>query len=105
MKGTSVRRGLTCGLVSIVLLPVAIVVVLALGGLLRALGDAAAAAVCTGVALGLGVAFVVALVATSVASALAILDPPRPRRRRRRRGRRIRSDREPPRADRPLGLS
>ena len=63
------RRGLAWCLVAVVLVPVALAVVLGLGGLLGALGDAAAAAACGRIALGLGVVFVVALVATTATSA------------------------------------
>jgi len=88
MNRQHLRRGLTWGVVAILLGPLLIAVVLGLGALLAALGDASAAAVCGRVALVLGVVVVTAVVATTAVSALAILArPPRRRRKRRRRSR------------------
>ena len=86
MRRNVLRRGLTWCVVALLLLPIVLVVVLGLGGLLAALGDGAAAAVCSRVALGLGVLLVVAIVATTAVNSLALLTAPgRPRRGRRRR--------------------
>lgn len=100
MKRKLLERGLTWGLVAVVLLPVAVAVVLGLGALLAALGDTGASVACGRVALGIGVVFVVSLVATTVTTALAVLTPPRRRRRRRRRGQAPSGAA----AERPLGL-
>lgn len=86
MNRDVLRRWLAWCVVAVLVLPAGLAVVLGLGGLLAALGDAAAAAACGRVALGLGVLFVTAVVATTACNALAILAPPR--RRRPRRGRR-----------------
>lgn len=86
MNRNLLRRGLARCLVAVLLLPVALVVVIGLGGLLAALGDGAGAAVCQRVALGLGALFATAVVAATACNALALLAPPR--RRPRRRGRR-----------------
>lgn len=85
MNRNVLRRGLAWCFVAIVLVPLALAVVLGLGGLLAALGDEAGAAVCGRVALVLGVLLVVVAVATTAANALAFLLPRRRRRRRRRR--------------------
>lgn len=88
MQRKHLRRGLAWCLVAVLLLPVVLVVVVGLGGLLAALGDGAAAAVCGRVAVALGVLFVTAVVAATAVNALAILaQPPRRRRRGRRRPR------------------
>lgn len=87
MKRKILRRGLTWGVVAILLGPLLIAVVLGLGALLAALGDTSAAAVCGRVALALGVVLVTAVVATTACNALAVLArPPRRRRKRRRQG-------------------
>lgn len=86
MNRKTLRRGLAWCVVAILLVPLVIAVVLGLGALLAALGDAAAAAVCGRIALGLGVVLVTAIAATTAVTALAVLAPPprRPRKRRRR---------------------
>lgn len=81
-----IHQGLAGGLVATLLLPVVLALLGGLAGLLAALGDRGAAAVCGFIALGVGVVWLVALVATIVLSALAVLlppPPPRPRKRRR----------------------
>lgn len=100
MTRNLLRRVLTWCVVAILLLPALLAVVLGLGALLAALGDAPAAAVCGRVSLGLGVLLVVVLLATTATSGLALLAPPprdrRGRRRRRRRPRQAdRSERMP----------
>lgn len=88
MKRNLLRRVLTWCVLAILLLPALLAVVLGLGALLGALGDASAATVCGRVALGLGVLLVVAVLATTATSALALIAPPPrgrgPRRRRHR---------------------
>ncbi len=101
MNRKLLERWLTSCLIAVVVLPVSLAVLLGLGSLLGALGDAGGAAICGRVALGAGVLFVVALVATTAASALTVLTPPRHRRPRRRRRRPEGRDTQ----DRPLGLS
>jgi len=90
MKRHSLRRGLRLGVAATVLLPIALVLVIGLGGLLAAVGDAAGARGCGRMALVLGVAWVTALAGTTLATAVAVLAtssrPPRRRRRRRGRG-------------------
>ena len=100
MNRNVLKRGLAWCVVALVLVPVTLAVVLGLGGLLGALGDDAAAAVCGRIALWLGAILMVAVVVTTVASALVHLVPPTHRpARRRRRGRGRRHDRMA--ADRP----
>jgi hypothetical protein len=71
-------------------------VVLGLGGLLGAVGDAAGAKACSRMALVAGAAWLVAIVVTTATTALALLDqPPPPRRLNRRRRRRERLLRPP----------
>ena len=84
MNRKVLRRGLAWCVVALVLVPLALAVVLGLGGLLAALGDEAGAAACSRVSRALGVLLVVVALATTAANALAFLLPPRRRRRRRR---------------------
>lgn len=97
MRPHAVRTALIWGVAATLLLPVVLAVVLGLGSLLHAVGDAAGARACGRVALGAGAAWLVAVVSTTAISALALLergvDPPSVRRRR---GRRPRRSREVP---------
>lgn len=68
------RRLLSWGVVSTLLLPVVLAVVLGLGALLGALGDGAGAAACGRLGLVVGAAWIVALAATSAACGIALLD-------------------------------
>lgn len=89
MKRHSIRRGLRWGVAATVLLPIALVLVIGLGGLLAAVGDAAGARGCGRMALVLGVVWVTAVAGTTLATAIAVLaEPGRPPRRRRRHRRR-----------------
>lgn len=92
MTRHSIRRSLRWAVAATVLLPVAIVLVIGLGGLLAGVGDAAGARGCGRVALALGVAWLTALAGTTLATASAVLEAdtcrPRHRRPRWRRGRR-----------------
>jgi hypothetical protein len=78
-----VLGGVACSL----LLPIVFTVVLGLGALLGALGDAAGGQVCNRTALVVGAVWLIAVIATAVASGVAVLDgvpdrelraPPRP---------------------------
>ena len=91
MNRNLLRRGLARCLFAVLVLPVALAVVIGLGGLLAALGDGAGAAVCVRVSLALGALFVIAVVAATTCNALAILAPPARRRRHRRPRRRPRA--------------
>lgn len=95
MKRNDLRRALTGCVATILLLPLLIAVVVGLGALLGALGDAAAAAVCGRVALALGALLVTAIGAATAVNALALLAPP-PHRRPGRRVRRRRPAGVPP---------
>lgn len=81
MNRRRLRRGLTWGLVATLLVPVMLAVVLGLGGLLAAVGDAAGAQVCGRVGVVLGAVWVTAVVATVAATAAAVLAAAPPRRR------------------------
>lgn len=85
MHRNGTNRGLIWGLVATVLLPVALAVVLGLGALLAALGDAWGAAACQRIALVSGGLWAIAIVATTVLNAMAVLEHRGRRRRRRRR--------------------
>ncbi|MFM8415576.1 MAG: hypothetical protein ACKOCX_12735 [Planctomycetota bacterium] len=95
MHHDPVRRGLAWGLAAIVLLPMVALVTLGTGGLLAAVGDAAAATVCRWVAVPLGLLWVVAIAATTALVAVSHLGR-RPDRRRGRRRRVARERREEP---------
>lgn len=84
--GRELNRGLAWGLAATVLLPVALAVVLGLGGLMAALGDDGGAVACQRLALVAGGLWIVSIVATTVLNAIAALE--RSGRRRRPRGRR-----------------
>lgn len=95
MKPAPLVRGLVWGLVASILLPIAVTVTIGTGGLLAAVGDQAAAAVCRRVALVLGILWITALAGTTIVSGLIAAargGRPEPRRRHRRR-----RDRRPPR--------
>ena len=84
MHRRSLRGGLIVSLASVVLLPIALAVTLGAGGLLAAVGDQTAAAVCRWVGLALGILWVVSVVATAAGSAAVTLAAqtqtrPRPR--------------------------
>ena len=100
MNFESLRRGLAWGVVATLLLPVVLAVVVGLGAVLAAVGDAAGAAVCGRLAIACGVLWLTAIVATVAVTAVAVLaDAPRrpqggpPPRRRRRRLERLDRDR------------
>lgn len=97
MKNDPVRRALAWGLAATLLLPMLLVVTLGTGGLLAAVGDDAAAAVCRWIALPMGVLWGAAIAATTALSAVSQLAPPPrsrsgPRRRVRRRLQRPRGE-------------
>jgi hypothetical protein len=73
MNQRSLRRWLVSSLAGMLLLPILLAVTLGTAGLLAAVGDATAAAVCRWVALGLGMLWVVAVVATAAGAALIAL--------------------------------
>ncbi|MEX0689320.1 MAG: hypothetical protein WD072_11730 [Pirellulales bacterium] len=73
MHRRSLRGGLIVSLASVVLLPIALAVTLGAGGLLAAVGDQTAAAVCRWVGLTLGILWVVSVVATAAGSAAVTL--------------------------------
>ena len=62
-----VRRLLAWGVVLSLLLPLAIVLVLALGGVLTGAGDRVGGTICLRTALGVGVVWALAVVTTAVA--------------------------------------
>jgi hypothetical protein len=91
MRRDGLRRGLAWGLVATLLMPVMVAVVLGLGGLLAAVGDAGGALACSRLGIVLGALWITAVVATVAVNAAAthVAPPPRPpagrpRRRRRR---------------------
>lgn len=90
MNRQPLRRLLVWCVVGILLGPALIAVVAGLGALLRALGDAAAAAVCGRIALALGVIVLVTVMATTAVNAMLLLAGPPVRRGGRRRWRRRR---------------
>jgi hypothetical protein len=69
--GDFVRRALSWGIVSSLLLPILALVVIGLGALLAALGDAVGARVCGRVALLSAVVWLLAVVATAVLAGIA----------------------------------
>jgi hypothetical protein len=73
MRLSPFRRLLAWSVTASLLLPIALTLVLGLGSLLAALGDAAAATACGRLTLALGVAWLTAVVATTVASGLMTL--------------------------------
>lgn len=81
MKNNPLRRGLAWGVAGCLLLPMVIVVSLGTGGLLAAVGDETAAAICRWCTVPLGVLWVVSIAATTVLSAALSLAPPERRRR------------------------
>jgi hypothetical protein len=70
----SLRRCLAWGVISTLLLPMAIVIVLGLGGLLSALGDEAAATACRRVGLLGGVCWLLAVAVTATVAGIVALD-------------------------------
>ena len=98
MNRPAIKTALLWGVAATLLLPVVLAVVLGLGGLLAAVGDAAGAKACSRMALVAGAAWLVAIVATTATTALALLDQaPPPRRLKQRRRRRRERLRRPPR--------
>lgn len=106
-RGREMKKSLAYGLVAMLILPVVLAIVLGLGGLLSALGDAAGAAFCVRTGLVLAVLWLTSIVATVAATAVVQMSQgagrgPRHRRRRR-------NDREWPamtgRVDRGAALS
>jgi hypothetical protein len=96
MRRSPLVRGLVWGLAACVLLPIVLSITLGTGGLLAAVGDAAAATVCRRVALGLGILWIAALAATTLASGMLTLTAlAEPRGRHGRGGRRPRRRRPP----------
>jgi len=81
MNMNPLRRGLAWGLSGCLLLPMVIVVALGTGGLLAAVGDDAAAAICRWCTVPLGVLWVVSIAATTALSAALALGRPQRRRR------------------------
>lgn len=73
MRGIILKL-LAWSLIAAVLLPVVVAVVLGLGALLAAVGDAPGAVVCRRLGLVAGVLWLVALVATTVASGIAAIE-------------------------------
>jgi len=73
MRGTLVRL-LAWSLIATLLLPVMVAVVMGLGALLTAVGDADAAVVCQRAALVAGVLWLVAIVATTVAGGVMAIE-------------------------------
>jgi membrane protein implicated in regulation of membrane protease activity len=71
--GDFVRRALSWGIVSSLLLPILTLVVIGLGALLSALGDALGARFCGRVALLVAVIWLLAVVATAVLAGIATL--------------------------------
>ena len=90
-RGGEMRRSLAYGLVAMLLLPVVLAIVLGLGGLLSALGDASGAAICLRTALVIAVLWLTSIVATVAGTAAVQIGhgtrPPLPPRRRRRKRR------------------
>lgn len=71
---TTVARFLVVAVIAALLLPIVLGVVLGLGSLLMALGDAAAAAVCRRLALLVGVLWLVSVIATAIASGIVAVE-------------------------------
>lgn len=69
-----IRRLLVAGVIGSVLLPIVLAVVIGLGVLLQAVGDATGGRVCGRAALAVGVCWLVAIITTAVASGAALLD-------------------------------